>query len=148
MRRMPGHTGLAVTAALLAGAAALASADPQPQASDRQNLERALFLCQWKGSHDVPESAPIPAVCKSSAVSTEDALLQDKQWWTFWARLNPDQAQQASQLFSTDFAAFQARQKLQPQLALQLLPAGLKLPPDDWRVRLVRQLSRPVSAAR
>jgi hypothetical protein len=107
---------------------------------DQGSLERVLFLCQWKGSHDVPDSAPIPAACRGSAVSIADALLQDKQWWTFWVRLNHDEAVKANQQFSTDFVGFQAAQRLNPQLAEQLLPPGVKLPNDDWRVRVVRNL--------
>lgn len=110
---------------------------------DRQTLERALYLCQWKSSHDVPDSAPIPAVCKSGAVSIEDAMLQDKQWWTFWTRLNPEEALKANQEFSTDFAGFQARLKVKPQLAQDLLPSGIRLAKDDWRLWLVHKLTQP-----
>jgi hypothetical protein len=113
---------------------------------DQQSLVRAMFLCQWKASHDVPESAPIPAVCKSGAVSVADALLQDKQWWTFWVRLNGEQAVKANQQFSTDFAGFQARQRLNPALAEQLLPPSVKLPKEDWRVRVVHDLVHGPSA--
>jgi hypothetical protein len=129
---------------LLAPAMTLSADYTSPDPTDRQTLERALFLCQWQSSHDVPDSAPIPAVCKSGAVSIEDAMLQDKQWWTFWARLNSVAALQANQQFSTDFVGFQARQRLKPALAGQLLPPGVKLPKEDWRVRLVHDLaSRP-----
>ncbi|HTC53409.1 MAG TPA: hypothetical protein VK700_15850 [Steroidobacteraceae bacterium] len=114
-----------------------------PDAIDRQTLERALFLCQWKSSHEVPENAPIPAVCKSATVSIEDAMLQDKQWWTFWARFNSEEALKANQQFSADFVAFQARLKIKPELAQGLLPAGIRLAKDDWRVWLVHQLAQP-----
>jgi hypothetical protein len=131
-------------AVVLAPAIARGADYTSPDSIDRQTLERALFLCQWKGSHDVPDSAPIPAVCKGGTVSIEDAMLQDKQWWTFWARLNSEQALRANQQFSADFVAFQARQRIKPELAGQLLPPGMKLPKEDWRVRLVHELtSRP-----
>lgn len=107
---------------------------------DQDSLVKVMYLCQWKGSHDVPESAPIPAVCKSGAVSIADALLQDKQWWTFWVRLNSEQAVKANQQFSEDFVAFQARLRVNPTLAQQLLPPSVKLPKEDWRVRLVHDL--------
>jgi hypothetical protein len=107
---------------------------------DQQSLLRVMFLCQWKATHDVPETAPIPAVCKSGAVSIEDALLQDKQWWTFWVRFNSEQAVKANQQFSADFAGFQARLRLNPMLAEQLLPPSVKLPKEDWRVRVVHDL--------
>jgi hypothetical protein len=111
-----------------------------PDAIDQQTLERALFLCQWKNSHTVPDTAPTPAVCKSAAVSVDDAMLQDKQWWTFWARLNPDEALKANQSFSTDFVAFRARLKLKPERAEDLLPPGIQLLKDDWRLKLVHKL--------
>lgn len=111
-------------------------------AVDRQTLERALFLCQWKSSHDVPDSAPIPAVCKSTVVSIEDAMLQDKQWWTFWTRFNSEEALKANQQFSADFVAFQSRLKVKPELAQSLLPPGVRLAKDDWRVLLVHQLAQ------
>jgi hypothetical protein len=112
-------------------------------AIDRQTLERALYLCQWKTRHDVPETAPVPAVCKSAAVSIDDAMLQDKQWWTFWARLNPDEALKANQQFSADFAAFRARLQRQPQQAEELLPPGIALRYGDWRLWLMRRLASP-----
>jgi hypothetical protein len=134
----------ALMAVLLAPAIARGVDYTSPDSIDRQTLERALFLCQWKSSHDVPDSAPIPAVCKGGTVSIEDAMLQDKQWWTFWARLNSAEALKANQQFSADFVAFQARQRINPQLAEQLLPPAMKLPKEDWRVRLVHELtSRP-----
>ncbi len=139
-----------LVALLLAPASALAADAIISDVIDQQSLERVLFLCQWKSSHEVPESAPIPAVCKSAAVSIEDALLQEKQWWTFWARLNNEQALKANQQFGADFVAFQARQRLNPSLAAQLLPPGLKLPREDWRARVVRDLiqNKPAPALR
>ncbi len=129
--------------------AAWAADIPDIDAGDQQLLERALYLCQWKTTHDVPDSAPIPAVCRSGAVSTDAALLQDKQWWTFWVRLNSDAAMKANQQFSADFAGFHARLQVKPELAEQLLPPDIKLPRDDWRIRLIRALAqrdgRPVT---
>ncbi len=109
--------------------------------SDKDALERALYLCVWRTSHDVPEDAPVPAVCRSTTVSIDDALLQSKQWWTFWARLNLEEAQRANARFGADVLAFQARQRQQRELAIQLLPQGIKLAKDDWRVLLVRELT-------
>ncbi|HTC45353.1 MAG TPA: hypothetical protein VK696_09925 [Steroidobacteraceae bacterium] len=133
-----------LVAAILATACAYVGASaadlPGPDAIDQQTLERALFLCQWKSSHAVPDSAPTPAVCKSGAVSVDDAMLQDKQWWTFWARLNPDEALKANQAFSADFVAFRARLKLKPERAQDLLPPGIQLLKDDWRLKLVQKL--------
>lgn len=130
----------ALLALQLASLSAIAAAAVIEDVVDEQSLVRVMFLCQWKATHDVPESAPIPAVCKSGAVSIADALLQDKQWWTFWVRLNSDQAVKANQQFSSDFAAFQARQRLNPGLAEQLLPPSVKLPKEDWRVQVVHDL--------
>lgn len=134
---------MALLCASALGSAPLGAADfTTTDAIDQQTLERALFLCQWKTSHDVPDSAPNPAVCKGGAVSIDDAMLQDKQWWTFWARLNPEEALRANQRFSADFVAFRARQQQKPELAQDLLPPGIKLPKEDWRVWLVHQLLR------
>jgi hypothetical protein len=133
---------LAVMAMVLSATATLAETDATPDAVDQETLERALFLCQWKISHDVPDSAPNPAVCRSSAVSTDDAMLQLKQWWTFWARLNPEAALKANQQFSADYAAFHSRLTVKPELAAQLLPPGIKLERGDWRLRLIRELTR------
>jgi hypothetical protein len=134
-------TGLLIL--LLAPAIALSADYASLDPIDRQSLERALFLCQWKSSHDVPESAPIPAVCKSGSVAIEDAMLQDKQWWTFWTRLNNEQALKANQQFSADFAGFQARLQVKPELAQDLLPPGIRLAKDDWRLWLVHTLAQP-----
>ena len=131
---------------LASGAPSIAADYSSTDATDRQTLERTLFLCQWKSTHSVPEHAPIPAVCSSGPVSIDDAMLQDKQWWTFWARLNPDEALHANQQFSADFVAFQARLKGSPELAEGLLPADTPLPSDDWRVWLVHQLMQPQAA--
>ncbi|HTV77081.1 MAG TPA: hypothetical protein VMF03_02415 [Steroidobacteraceae bacterium] len=138
-RRSAAFASLAALALL---AQAASADDPTTDPTDRQTLERSLFLCRWKTTHDVPDNAPNPAVCRSDTVSTDVAMLQLKQWWTFWARLNPDAALRANQQFSTDYAAFQERLKLKPEIAQQLLPPGLKLQKDDWRLRLVRELSR------
>jgi hypothetical protein len=128
---------------LLAVAPVTAAADYSiTEPGDQQMLERALFLCLWKTSHDVPDSAPIPAVCKGGAVSVDTAMLQDKQWWTFWARLNHEEALKANQQFSSDFAGFHARLQIRPERAAQLLPPGVRLPQDDWRVRLIRELTQ------
>jgi hypothetical protein len=132
---------LAAIVALACASAGAPAADlSAPDAIDQHTLERALFLCQWKTSHTVPDTAPTPAVCKSAAVSIDDVMLQDKQWWTFWARLNPDEALKANQTFSSDFVAFRARLKLKPERAEDLLPPGIQLLKDDWRLKLVRKL--------
>jgi hypothetical protein len=131
--------GILAIACLSAGAAAADLSGPD--AIDRQTLERALFLCQWKTTHTVPDTAPTPAVCKSAAVSIDDAMLQDKQWWTFWARLNPDEALKANQTFSADFVGFRERLKLKPERAQDLLPPGIQLLKDDWRLKLVHRLT-------
>ncbi|HEV2700827.1 MAG TPA: hypothetical protein VGV09_04295 [Steroidobacteraceae bacterium] len=144
MRRAPfAHLALllaALVALQLAPVSAIGAGAVIEDVIDQQSLVRVMFLCQWKSSHEVPESAPIPAVCKSGAVSIADALLQDKQWWTFWVRLNSEQAVKANQQFSADLAGFQARQRLNPALAAQLLPPSVKLPKEDWRVRVVHDL--------
>jgi ABC-type glycerol-3-phosphate transport system substrate-binding protein len=132
----------ALMAMAASAAAALAEDDATTDAIDQDTLERALFLCQWKTAHDVPDKAPNPAVCRSSAVSTDDAMLQLKQWWTFWARLNPEAALRANQQFSTDYAAFHSRLTVKPELAAELMPPGIKLQQGDWRLRLIRELTR------
>jgi hypothetical protein len=131
--------GILAVACASAGASAADLSAPDP--IDQQTLERALYLCQWKTAHTVPDTAPTPAVCKSAAVSIDDAMLQDKQWWTFWARLNPDEALKANQSFSTDFVTFRARLKLKPERAQDLLPPGIQLLKDDWRLKLVHRLT-------
>jgi hypothetical protein len=127
-----------LVAALLCIAVTAVHAD----AIDQETLERALYLCQWKLNHDVPDSAPNPAVCRSSVVSTDDAMLQLKQWWTFWARLDPEAALKANRQFSADYAAFHSRLTVKPGLAAELLPPGIKLEKGDWRLRLIRELGR------
>lgn len=134
-----------VVAMALGATATPAENDATTDAIDQQTLERALYLCQWKLDHDVPDSAPNPAVCRSSAVSTDDAMLQLKQWWTFWARLNPEAALKANQQFSADYAAFHSRLTVKPELAAQLLPPGIKLEKGDWRLRLIQELTRRYS---
>ena len=130
-----------VIAMSCATSAALATDFAAIDSRDKDALERALYLCVWRTSHDVPDDAPVPAVCRSTTVSIDDALLQSKQWWTFWARLNLDEAQRANVRFGADVLAFQARQRQKPELATQLLPQGIKLAKDDWRVLLVRELT-------
>ncbi len=71
---------------------------------------------------------------------------KSKQVWTFWARLNTDDAVQANARFGADLQAFRARQRQRPQLAAELLPQGIKLPDDDWRVLLVQELARRATA--
>jgi len=132
----------AVMAMAVSATAGLAEDDATTDAIDQDTLARALFLCQWKVDHDVPDNAPIPAVCRSSAVSTDDAMLQLKQWWTFWARLNPEAALKANQQFSADYAAFHSRLTVKPELAGELMPPGIKLQKGDWRLRLIRELTR------
>src|ERR1700733_3221566 len=130
-----------VIAMSCATSAALATEFAAIDSSDKDALERALYLCVWRTSHDVPDDAPVPAVCRLTTVSIDDALLQSKQWWTFWARVNLDEAQRANARFGADVLAFQARQRQKPELATQLLPQGIKLAKDDWRVLLVRELT-------
>ena len=137
----PRTLALAAGLMILMATAAFAE-DATTDKGDQDTLERALFLCQWKLDHDVPDNAPNPAVCRSGAVSTDDAMLQLKQWWTFWARLDPAMALKANQQFSADYAAFQSRLTLKPELAEQLLPQGITLQKSDWRVKLIRELIR------
>lgn len=133
---------IAVIAVTLGARASQAEDDATADAIDQDTLARALFLCQWKIDHDVPDNAPNPAVCRSSVVSTDDAMLQLKQWWTFWARLDPPAALRANQQFSSDYAAFHSRLTVKPELAEQLLPPGITLQKGDWRLRLIRELTR------
>jgi hypothetical protein len=116
-------------------------------ANDRDALERALFLCVWRTDHAVPEDAPTPAVCRSAAVSIDDALLQSKQWWMYWARFDNSGVVKANTQFGEDFLAFQARQRFKPDLADELLPPGVPLSKSDWRVLLVQQLKTRAAAA-
>lgn len=109
--------------------------------ADRDTLERALFLCQWRTGHGAPDGEPTPVVCTTAPISTDDAVHETKQWWTFWARFNTEEAAKAKIRFNEDFLAFQALLADQPQLAGQLLPQGAKLPGDDWRILLVMDLT-------
>jgi len=86
-------------------------------------------------------------VCTTAAISTDDAVHETKQWWTYWARFtSPEDAMKAKIRFNADFQAFQARQKSMPDLAQQLLPQGDALPRDDWRVVLVKDLTARAKA--
>jgi hypothetical protein len=116
-------------------------------ATDKVALERALFLCQWRISHGAPDNAPTPAVCTSAAVSVDDALLQTKQWWMYWARFDNAGVVKGNNRFGEDFLAFQSRQRQQPSLAAQLLPPGIRLPKQDWRVLLVEELQARAATA-
>jgi hypothetical protein len=138
---------LAIAAALLVALAARAADYSVIDANDRNALERALFLCVWKTDHTVPENAPIPAVCRSHTVSIDDALLQSKQWWMFWARADADGVVKANTQFGEDFLAFQARQRRKPELADELLPPGIALSKTDWRVVLVHELKAGAATA-
>ena len=110
--------------------------------NDAVTLERSLFLCQWRAGHGAPDGEPSPVVCTTAAISTDDAVHETKQWWTYWARFSsPEDAMKAKIRFNADFQAFQARQRKMPQLAQQLLPQEGQLPGDDWRVLLVRDLT-------
>ncbi len=110
-------------------------------ANDADTLERSLFVCLWKTGHGAPDGAPSPVVCTSAPISTDDAVHETKQWWTYWARFNTDEAVKAKIRFNKDFLAFQARQRQQPDLAQRLLPQAGQLPRDDWRVLLVAKLT-------
>ena len=115
--------------------------------SDADTLERSLYLCLWKAGHGAPDGEPSPVVCTTAAISTDDAVHETKQWWTYWARFSsPEDAMKAKIRFNADFQAFQARQKSMPDLAQQLLPQGDALPRDDWRVALVKDLTARAKA--
>jgi hypothetical protein len=131
---------LVVIAAVLQAGAALASDYDTSDADDAVTLERSLFLCQWRSGHGAPEGEPEPVVCTTAAISTDDAVHETKQWWTYWARFDTQEAMKARIRFNQDFQAFQAVLPKRPELADQLLPPGGALPADDWRVRLVQQL--------
>jgi hypothetical protein len=110
--------------------------------NDAVTLERSLFLCGWKSGHRAPDGEPSPVVCTTAAISTDDAVHETKQWWTYWARFSkPEDAMKAKIRFNADFQAFQARQQEMPDLAQQLLPQGGRLPGDDWPVLLVKELT-------
>jgi hypothetical protein len=115
--------------------------------NDAVTLERSLFLCQWRVGHGAPDGEPSPVVCTTVAISTDDAVHETKQWWTYWARFSsPDDAMKAKIRFNADFQTFQGRQKRIPDLAQQLLPQGDALPRDDWRVVLVKDLTARAKA--
>ncbi|HEY1899059.1 MAG TPA: hypothetical protein VGG49_04610 [Steroidobacteraceae bacterium] len=114
--------------------------------NDADTLERSLFVCLWKAGHGAPEGEPSPVVCTTAALSTDDAVHETKQFWTYWARFNTADAVKAKIRFNDDFEAFQARQQEQPDLAQRLLPQGGALPKDDWRVLLVQQLTARAKA--
>jgi len=115
--------------------------------NDAVTLERSLFLCQWRVGHGAPDGEPSPVVCTTTAISTDDAVHETKQWWTYWARFtSADDAMKAKIRFNADFEAFQARQKKMPELAQQLLPQAGGLPGDDWRVMLVKDLTARAGA--
>lgn len=108
--------------------------------NDADTLERSLFVCLWKTGHGAPDGEPSPVVCTSATISTDDAVHETKQWWTYWARFNTDEAVKAKMRFNDDYLAFKARLRQQPDLARTLLPQADRLAPDDWRVRLVHEL--------
>ena len=108
--------------------------------NDADTLERSLFVCLWKTGHGAPDGEPSPVVCTTAAISTDDAVHETKQWWTYWARFNTDEALKAKMRFNDDFLAFQARQRRKPDLARTLLPQADQLAANDWRVRLVDEL--------
>ncbi|HEY6455725.1 MAG TPA: hypothetical protein VIY90_10650 [Steroidobacteraceae bacterium] len=115
--------------------------------NDAVTLERSLFLCQWRVGHGAPDGEPSPVVCTTAAISTDDAVHETKQWWTYWARFSgAENATKAKIRFNADFEAFQSRQRKVPDLAQRLLPQGGELPADDWRVRLVKDLTARAKA--
>jgi len=136
----------AVVATLMMTHAARAGDYAVIDANDKDALEKALFLCVWRTDHPVPEDAPIPAVCRSAGVSIDEALLQSKQWWMYWARFDNSGVVKANTQFGEDFLAFQARQRYKPELADELLPAGVLLSKRDWRVLLVQELKARAAA--
>ncbi len=114
---------------------------------DKDNLERALFLCKWKAGHAAPTDAPNPLACTGAVVSVDDALLQMKQWWTHWFRMDGDAAARGKIQFNDDVLAFQKQQHEHPELAAELLPQSAMLPENDWRVLLVEELGATVATA-
>jgi hypothetical protein len=132
----------AVCTALLSSNATAQGGYTVADLNDAVTLERSLYLCQWRVGHGAPDGEPSPVVCSGAAISTDDAVHETKQWWTYWARFSgAEDAMKAKIRFNADFEAFQARQKKMPQLAQQLLPQASRLPGDDWRVALVKQLT-------
>lgn len=135
-------TVAAATAMLGTTATAQVGGYTVADSNDAVTLERSLFLCQWRMGHGAPDGEPSPVVCTTAAISTDDAVHETKQWWTYWARFSgAENAMKAKIRFNTDFEAFQLRQWKMPDLAQQLLPQGSQLPGDDWRVLLVRDLT-------
>jgi hypothetical protein len=140
-------TVAACTAMLSANATAQVGDYTISDLNDAVTLERSLFLCQWRVGHGAPDGEPSPVVCTTAAISTDDAVHETKQWWTYWARFSgAEEAMKAKIRFNADFQAFQARQKKVPELAQQLLPQGNQLPGDDWRVVLVKDLTARAGA--
>jgi hypothetical protein len=140
-RSLFGSLAAAACAAMLSTLPAARAADyTLADLNDADTLERSLFVCLWRTGHGAPEGEPSPVVCTTAAISTDDAVHETKQWWTYWARFNTEAAVKAKIRFNDDFLAFQARQQRQPELAQLLLPQAAKLPADDWRVLLVRGL--------
>jgi hypothetical protein len=139
-------TAAACAAMLSVMPAARASDYTLADANDADTLERSLFVCVWRAGHGAPDGEPSPVVCTGAAISTDDAVHETKQWWTYWARFNTEEAVKAKMRFNDDFLAFQARQQRQPELAQLLLPQGARLPHDDWRVLLVRELTARAAA--
>ena len=133
-------TAAACALTLSALCAARASDYTLTDPNDADTLARSLFVCLWRTQHATPEGEPSPLVCSASVISTDDAVHETKQWWTFWARFNTEDAAKAKIRFNDDFLAFQARLRRKPELAQSLLPQGARLAPGDWRVRLVAQL--------
>jgi hypothetical protein len=135
-------TAVACTAMLCTIATAQVGDYRVSDLTDAVTLERSLFLCQWRMGHGAPDGEPSPVVCTTTAISTDDAVHETKQWWTYWARFtSADDAMKAKIRFNADFQAFQARQQEKPDLAQQLLPQGSRLPSDDWRVVLIKDLT-------
>jgi hypothetical protein len=140
-------TATACTAMFSANATAQVGDYTISDLNDAVTLERSLFLCQWRVGHGAPDGEPSPVVCTTAAISTDDAVHETKQWWTYWARFSgAEEAMKAKIRFNADFQALQARQKKVPELAQQLLPQGNQLPGDDWRVVLVKDLTARAGA--
>jgi hypothetical protein len=149
MRRAPYRLlAAAACAALLAtNATAQVGGYTVADLNDAVTLERSLYLCQWRTGHGAPDGEPSPVVCSTAAISTDDAVHETKQWWTYWARFSgAENAMKAKIRFNADFEAFQARQRKTPQLAAQLLPQAAQLPGDDWRIALIKDLTARAEA--
>jgi hypothetical protein len=142
-----GSLAAAACAAVLSTMPATRAADyTLADLNDADTLERSLFVCLWRSGHGAPDGEPSPVVCTTAAISTDDAVHETKQWWTYWARFNTGEAVKAKIRFNDDFLAFQARQLRKPELAQLLLPQAAKLPGDDWRIQLVRELTARAEA--